>query len=274
MTMPNIEQLLSQLEQQSETLNKEIQTRKRAEFLTHQHINTLEAKNKELNLLANIAVHNLAKPIQGIEQNLARLKNKKPLQDQAILQDFINHLENNLADIQGLLTYYRDYTSPKSTSKDFQPLSMQFLLEQAIQGQEELIKTHTASILYEPAAFKACPPIMGNEEQLVAVIQQLVSNAIQYRSEKPIQIEFKLESQKEFCLLSIQDNGRGIESKYFEQIFWFIKPDELSGEYKKTSIGLAICKKVIEHHQGKMWLSSIPKQGTTFYIMLPLAHAT
>src|SRR5262249_9789177 len=120
------------------------------------------------------------------------------------------------------------------------------------------------------SAFETCPLILGNEEQLSAVIQQLISNAIQYRSEKPLQITFDLELQKGLCRFAIQDNGRGIDPKYFEQIFWFIKPDEVSGEYKRNSIGLAICKKVIEHHRGKMWVGSTLNQGSIFYILLPL----
>lgn len=269
----NIEQLLLELEQKTEVLNKEMRYRQQAEFLSHQHIETLESKNKEIRLFANIAAHELQNPLESLEAGLLTLKSHHthPMSDVQDIQDSITILENSVDRLRHLINGYLDFAFIQIDAASFELISINPLLDEALQNIAEIIQEHKANIHYDRNLFSTCPNLLGNQELLRCVFEELISNSIHYCDKPQIEIDIAFETQPGLCLLSIKDNGKGIHPKYFEQIFWVIKPDQASGGYKRGSIGLAITKKIIEHHGGKIWVSSnIEGGGSTFYISLPI----
>lgn len=273
----NVEQLLMELEQRTEVLNKEIKFRQQAEFLAHQHIEILESKNKEIRLFANMAAHELQKPLHSLEQGLQTLK-KHPLikNSSAESKDTeINHsvgvLEDSVDRLTTLIKGYLEYAFIQIDAASFELVNLNALVEEALQNIADVIQKHNAKINYNTAVFLKCPSLLGNIQMLCSVFQELISNAIRYCDKAQAEINLALEIQPGLCLISIQDNGLGIHPKLFEQIFWVIKPDLSEGGFKRSSIGLSISKKIIEHHGGKIWVSSnIEGGGTTFYISLPI----
>jgi chemotaxis family two-component system sensor kinase Cph1 len=107
------------------------------------------------------------------------------------------------------------------------------------------------------------------EFQLEQIFQNLVGNAIRYRSGRPPEIHVGAEETEEGWVFSVQDNGIGIESKYREQIFGLFKRLHTANEYPGTGMGLAICQRIIERAGGRIWVDSEPGRGTTFYFKIP-----
>jgi signal transduction histidine kinase len=284
----NVEQLLLELEQRTEVLNKEIRFRQQAEFLSRQHIEILESKNKEIRLFANVAAHELQKPLQSLEQGLQVLKNHP--QFQKLLTDHLENstydtnqtqdtnirhsigiLENSVDRLKTLIGSYLEYAFIQIDAASFVHITMNTLLEEALLNIAEVIQKHNAKINYDRNLFKDCPSLLGNDELLRSVFQELITNSINHCDKPLVEIDITFETQPGLCLFAIKDNGQGIHPKYFEQIFWVMKPDQDSGGYKRGSIGLSITKKIIEHHGGKIWVSSnIEGGGSTFYISLPI----
>ena len=115
---------------------------------------------------------------------------------------------------------------------------------------------------------ESLPTVSGQEPHFVQLLQNLVSNAIKYRSDRPPQVHVLAQQQGRFWQLAVADNGIGIDPEYHEQIFGVFK--RLHGKnISGTGIGLAICKKIVDRYGGRIWVESEPGKGATFYFTLP-----
>jgi light-regulated signal transduction histidine kinase (bacteriophytochrome) len=114
------------------------------------------------------------------------------------------------------------------------------------------------------------PVVSGNSIQLVQLIQNLIENALKYRKMdiKP-EIDISCERQDHMWLVKIADNGLGIDPKYHTRIFELFQQLHAEGEYSGVGLGLAVCKKIVERHGGRIWVESTPGNGSTFLFTLP-----
>ncbi|MEP6986571.1 MAG: ATP-binding protein, partial [Chloroflexota bacterium] len=139
-------------------------------------------------------------------------------------------------------------------------------LNQAITNLQITIAETGAQITVD-----SLPPILGNEAQFIQLFQNLLSNAIKFHGDEPPKIAVKAERSGSVWKFSVTDNGIGIEPQYVERIFIIFQRLHTKDVYPGTGIGLAICKKVVEHHGGRIWAESTPGTGATFWFTIPAA---
>jgi light-regulated signal transduction histidine kinase (bacteriophytochrome) len=114
------------------------------------------------------------------------------------------------------------------------------------------------------------PEVMADSTQLTQVFQNLIINGIKFHSEEAPQIHISAEKKESEWLFSVRDNGIGIDSQYYEKIFEVFKRLHNKEEYPGTGIGLAVCKKIVERHGGRIWVESELGKGSTFYFTSPI----
>jgi len=162
--------------------------------------------------------------------------------------------------INDLLNYSRVGTQ----GKEFQPTNCEDILRQAIANLQLAIEESGAWVTYDPL-----PMVMADESQLVQLFQNLVGNAVRFRSQELPRVHVSVEQERDEWLFSVTDNGIGIEPPYFDRIFQVFqrlhdKNDSGSG------VGLAVCRKIVQRHGGRIWVESEIGKGSTFYFTIPL----
>jgi light-regulated signal transduction histidine kinase (bacteriophytochrome) len=162
--------------------------------------------------------------------------------------------------INGLLEYSRVGTRGNVPA----PAHADAALQEARANLQTLIQESDAVITADPL-----PTVPADAAQLAHVFQNLMANAIKFRSERTPEIQVGARRQETDWLFWVRDNGIGIDPQYNERIFVIFQRLHTRTKYPGTGIGLAICKRIVERHGGKIWVESQPGQGSTFYFTLP-----
>ena len=137
------------------------------------------------------------------------------------------------------------------------------VIQQVLLNLRASIEETGAAVTWDPL-----PTVHAHEIRLVQLLQNLIGNAIKYRSEQPPAIHIQAKPSAENWLFSVQDNGIGIEPEYCQQVFGIFK--RLHGQtYEGTGIGLAICQRIVDRYGGRIWVESGPGKGSTFYFTIP-----
>jgi len=168
--------------------------------------------------------------------------------------------------INDLLTYSRVTTQ----AKPFAPVNCSTILDFVLTDLKVAIEESDAVVTHD-----TLPTIMADETQLKQLFQNLVGNGLKFHQEgaRP-EVHVGAERQDDAWIFSVHDNGIGIEHKYFERVFAIFQRLHSRDEYPGTGIGLAVCKKIVERHGGRIWVESEPGQGSTFKFSLPASQAT
>ena len=157
------------------------------------------------------------------------------------------------------------YSQVGTKQKTFKPTICPVALEQAIFNLHAAIEESGGEITYD-----LLPTVSADTSQLTRLFQNLIGNAIKFRGKDRLKIHITAEQKGNERLFSIRDNGIGIDPQFFSRIFVIFQRLHTREEYKGTGIGLAVCKKIVERHGGRIWVESEQGTGTTFYFTMPV----
>ncbi|MEM7796008.1 MAG: ATP-binding protein [Cyanobacteria bacterium P01_C01_bin.118] len=233
-----------------------------------QHLNDeLTRSNEELEQFAYVVSHDLQQPLQGIfgfAKILAYTYADRP--DEPVnqyIEQIINASQHMSQLIQDLLTYAK----VKQTKQACEIIDCNQVVEQVLTELQPSIHESHAVVTKQ----NELPTLCAHATQLTQLFQNLLSNALKYHlPERPPHVQVSAKHQENEWCFGVHDNGIGIKSEYFDQVFQIFQRLHTKEEYPGTGIGLATCKKIVENHGGRIWVDSQPAQGTTFYFTLPV----
>ncbi len=256
-------------------------TRKKAEEALVRYSGELERSNKELQMFASIASHDLQEPLRVVSGFAQLLEQRYKGKLDKSANDFIGYIVDGAERMQQLIRDLLDYSRVTTRGNPFKPADCEVVMQRALMNLKTAVEESSAVITADPL-----PVVTADESQLMHLFQNLIGNSVKYRkkeepprihvSVKPIaecgagNAECRIKSEiKRGWLFSVRDNGIGIETQYFDRIFQVFQRLHKREDYPGTGIGLAICKKIVERHGGSIWVESEPGHGSTFFFTLP-----
>lgn len=229
-------------------------------------LDDLARSNRELEQFAYVASHDLKEPLRMVASYLRLLEKKygERLDEKAgqYIHFAVNGAERMDRLIDGLLRYSRI----TSRSADFVIVDTNAVFAEAVANLEQSIRESGAEVTRD-----GLPQVKGDEVQLMMLMQNLIGNALKYRKKGlPPRVHVTAKREGREWVFAVRDNGIGIAPEHHGRIFQIFQRLHTQEEYQGTGIGLASCKKIVEHHRGRIWLESIPGEGSTFFFSIPL----
>jgi len=242
----------------------DITSRKKIEKELKHLSDELQRSNEDLNRFASAAAHDLQEPLRGIEGFIKLLEKRYKGKLDKKADEFIDYVVDDVNRMQRLIKDLLEYSRVSSKGKAFGPVNCSVVLEQALSNIRTALEESGAAVTYDPL-----PTVMGDEGQLISLFQNLIGNAIKFRSLEPLKIHVSAKREGNEWIVSVRDTGIGIDPKQAERIFVIFQRLHTRQEYPGTGIGLAICKRIVERHGGRIWVESNPGTGATFYFTIP-----
>ncbi len=271
--VPLVPKLLSmktpdELEEANARLRAEVAAREAAEEDLRRSLADLNRAVHELEQFAYITSHDLQAPLRniaGFSQLLSRRYTQK-LDGDAL--EFLQFIEQGVRQMQALIKDLLLLSRVGRTEARAERRPLDEALRSALSTLKQDIVARDAHVEFGPM-----PDVPAVQSLLVQLFQNLVGNAIKFQKPgaRP-EVRIAAEREEKFAHLTIKDNGIGIAADQLENIFAVFRRLHSSDEYEGTGIGLAICRKIVQHHRGEIWAES-DGSGTTFHIRLPLEEA-
>jgi PAS domain S-box-containing protein len=253
-----------ELKESNQRLSLEVVERKRAEAVLAQRSQELARSNAELELMAYVASHDLQEPLRMVASYMQLLEKRYKDSLDADARDFIGFAVDGAKRMQALIDDLLTYSRVGTITISLQPVDCMTVVKKVINSIRVAMDESGARITCDPL-----PTVMGDATQLAQLFQNLIANAIKFRGDQAPQVHIYAESDENCWRFSVQDNGIGISPEYFDRIFVMFQRLHSRSTYPGTGIGLAICKKIVERHGGRIWVESSPQQGSIFKFTLP-----
>ncbi len=253
---------------------RDITETRKAENILKDYQNTLEEKvkirteelaksNADLTHFAYIASHDLREPLRMITSFLQLLERRYADKLDHDANEFINFAVEGAKRLDNMINDLLEYSKITNKEKEFVPLKLENVLEEALMNLVVQIEESDAVITYDPL-----PTVNGDEKLLVMLFQNIIANAIKYRRNETPKIHISSIKENDHYVISINDNGIGIDQKYLTRIFTIFQRLHRNDEYDGTGIGLAIVENIVHQHGGEIWVESELGKGSTFYFTI------
>jgi len=219
--------------------------------------------NMELESFAYIATHDLQEPLRMVSSftQLLSMQYEDKLDDKA--REYIKYAVDGAKRMYDLLNGLLAYSRINTRGKVFSNVNINIVLENVTKNLSLIIRDTNATIKTDKL-----PVVFADENQMIHLFQNLIANSIKFSIGTP-EIYISVKQVSDYFVFSVKDNGIGIESRYFDRIFQIFQRLMPKEQYDGTGIGLAICKRIVEHHEGKIWVESVPGKGSTFFFTIP-----
>ena len=254
----------AELRETNEKLEAEIAERKRAEEALAQRAEELARSNLELQQFAYVVSHDLQEPLRSVASYLQLLVRRCQDQLDADAERFVSRTVAAAERMKTLINALLAYSRVGTRGQSFEPTDCSARLDQVLDNLKVAVEESQAAVTQDPL-----PTVMADATQLSQLLQNLIGNALKFRGDQAPEIHIGAERQDRAWLFSVRDKGIGIDAQYFERIFQVFQRLHTRKEYAGTGIGLSICKRIVERHNGRIWVESAPEKGTTFYFTVP-----
>jgi PAS domain S-box-containing protein len=236
----------------------DISQRKRAEA-------ELRRSNAELEQFAYVASHDLQEPLRMVANYTQLLAKRYRGQLGTDADEFIGYAVDGAVRMQQLIADLLTYSRVGTRGRDFAPTNCETVFARVQSDLKLVVQRSGATVTHEPL-----PTVLGDDAQLGQLFQNLLTNALKFRGPAPPQVHVSADRDGTDWRFAVRDNGIGIAAEHAERIFVIFQRLHTTAEYPGTGIGLAICKKIVERHGGRIWVESTSGQGATFHFTIPL----
>jgi light-regulated signal transduction histidine kinase (bacteriophytochrome) len=242
----------------------DITDRKNAEAALREAHEELKRSNTELEQFAYVASHDLQEPLRMVASYTQLLGRRYEAKLDGDAREFMHFIVDGATRMKQLIEDLLAYSRVGTKGGDFKPVSAEAALKRALYNLRAAIEEAGAVVTHDPM-----PTLPADEVQLGQLLQNLMGNALKFRGPSVPRIHIGVAEGSDEWTFEVKDNGIGIEPQYYERIFMVFQRLHNKGEYPGTGIGLAICKKVVERHGGRIWVESRPGEGSSFFFTLP-----
>lgn len=241
----------------------DISGRKQVEKKLKQALMKLESSNRELEQFAYIASHDLQEPLRMVS-NYSQLLSKRyceQLDDRA--RDYIGFITGGAQRMQSLIIGLLEYSRITTRAKPFENVDLNQVIEDVLSDMHILIQKTRSRITVEKL-----PAVHADPVHMHRLFMNLIGNSIKFCDKDHPEIKIEALKKRELHIVCVKDNGIGIEKEHYSRVFQIFQRLHSQDEYPGTGMGLAICRKIVEWHKGRVLLRSKPGEGTNIYIIL------
>jgi signal transduction histidine kinase len=265
------------LEATNKNLEQEVQERKNSEEKVHalnlqllQSIEKIQAANKDLDRFAFMASHDLQEPLRKIRMFTSRMQDKYSQIFDEEAKVYLSRIQNSVNRMQMLIQDILTFSKISLDKKEFVSSDLNAIVEDVLSDLDSVVKEKRAEIVVDKL-----PMLRVNPNLARPLFSNLIGNALKYAKKDVAPVvrvysDINYQTGSKYCRIFFNDNGIGFEQKYAEQIFDMFKRLHQQNEYEGTGIGLALCKKIVEEHEGYISAISTLGVGSTFIVSLPM----
>jgi signal transduction histidine kinase len=220
--------------------------------------------NNDLQQFATVAAHDLSEPLRMVVNYLQLVAERYRDKLDADGKEFIGFAVDGGVRMQKLLQGLLEYSRVESKKKDFQPVPSEEVFRAAVNNLKVRIQETEAKVTHD-----ALPVVLGEETQLTQLFQNLIANSLKFHNSVSPEVHLAAEKKGDEYIFECRDNGIGIHPKDFQRIFIIFQRLHPREEYGGLGVGLAVCKRIVERHGGRIWVESEPGKGSRFFFTLP-----
>jgi light-regulated signal transduction histidine kinase (bacteriophytochrome) len=251
--------------QAHDDLHKEVEQRRLTEAKLKDTMDELARSNSELQQFAYVASHDLQEPLRMVASYVQLLSKRYRNKLDQDADEFIDYAVDGATRMQGLINDLLAYSRVGTRGRPFERTDLEDVFDRAVTNLRAAIMESGARIDHAPL-----PTVSIDRVQFTQLFQNLIGNAIKFHDRKPPNVQIGAEQKDGEWVFSVRDNGIGIDPEYAQRIFMIFQRLHSRSDYEGSGIGLAICKKIVERHGGRIWVESNPGEGAAFSFTLPI----